>query len=313
MSGEKRWIIESRGLTKNYGKLTALDSIDFKVPYGPVGLLGPNGAGKTTLIKCLLGLLRATSGNTYVFGYKLDSKDSILNIRQRIGYMPESDCFIPEMDAVWFVKYMAELSGLPAMDSMQRTHEVLDYIGIGDERYRKIKTYSTGMKQKVKLAQAIVHDPELIFLDEPTNGMDPKGRKEMLDLIRDISINHGKNVIFSSHLLQDVEYICQHVVIMNQGKVLVQGGLGDLLNTMKKYEIRIKGDQKEFGDILRKLGLEYERSGSFFMLKMEKDILNRIYRSIDTERIQIRHASISKRTLEDIFVDEINRPGGGVS
>ena len=306
-----RFVITSNRLTKSYGSLMALDSIDLEIPHGSVGLLGPNGAGKSTLIKSLLGLLEITSGEASVLGHTLGSKDSGMDIRRRIGYMPESDCLIPHMTAVGFVKYMGEISGLPPMVAMQRAHEVLHYVEIGDERYRRLKTYSTGMKQKVKLAQALVHDPELIFLDEPTNGMDPKGRKDMLDLILDISGNHGKNIIFSSHLLPDVEYICDHVVIIDQGKLITQGDMKDLTGSIDIMEIRIKGEQSEFATILSGMDLKFKIKGSIFMVETDRDIINDIYREIKGKNIQIRHASRSRRTLEDIFIKNVGAHRGG--
>jgi ABC-2 type transport system ATP-binding protein len=311
MEEDKVHMIELEGFTKFYGSLKAIDSIKLKIPYGPVGLLGPNGAGKSTLIKCLLGLIETSSGSARIFGTDMSETDKIMDVRQKIGYMPESECLIPEMDAISFVSFMGELSGLPKMDSMQRAHEVLHYVGIGDERYRKIKTYSTGMKQKVKLAQAVVHDPKLIFLDEPTNGMDPKGRDEMLELVRDISRNHRKNVIFSSHLLPDVEYICDHVVIMNQGRILKQGDLKELTRSADRFEIRIKGDRKLFGSILDGLKLDYEISGTYFRIISGENHLNRIYEAIYGTPIEIRKASRSGMSLEEIFLNEIRGAGGG--
>ncbi len=311
MPGKSGFVITSNKLTKSYGNLMALDSINLDIPRGSVGLLGPNGAGKSTLIKSLLGLLEITSGEASVMGHTLGSQDSGLDIRRRIGYMPESECLIPNMTAVGFVKYMGEISGLPPMVAMQRAHEVLHYVGIGDERYRKLKTFSTGMNQKVKLAQAIVHDPELIFLDEPTNGMDPKGRKEMLDLIRDISKNHRKNIIFSSHLLPDVEYICNHIVIIDQGKLVTQGDMKDLTGSIDRLEMRIKGDQLEFATTLSRMGLKFKKKGSIFMVKTEGDIINDIYSEIRGKNIQIRHASRSRRTLEDIFIKNVGDHGVG--
>ena len=203
MVQRKSAVITTGSLTKLYGDLRALDTLTVAVPGGAVGLLGPNGAGKSTLIKALLGLIGTDGGSAEVLGVPISDRKRALATRRKIGYMPESECLLPDQDAVSFISQMGEMSGLPPMTAMQRAHEVLHYVGIGDERYRKIGTYSTGMKQKVKLCQAIVHDPELVFLDEPTNGMDPKGRMEMLELVRDISHNHGKNVIFSSHLLPD--------------------------------------------------------------------------------------------------------------
>jgi len=311
MVQDKNYIIHTKRLTKAYGNLRALDSLDLRVPFGGVGLLGPNGAGKSTLIKCLLGLVRTTTGQGQVLGYDINTLNSGLEIRQRIGYMPESDCLIPEAQAIELVKYMGELSGLEPMDAMQRAHEVLHYVGIGDERYRKIKTYSTGMKQKIKFAQAIVHDPILIFLDEPTNGMDPKGRQEMLDLIKDISTKHQKNIVFSSHLLPDVEYICEHVIIINNGRLLLQGKLEDLTRSFNHFEIRIRGDENKFESILNSMGLDFKKSGALYYINSDKELITQLYKVLDGTGIQLRHAVEAKRTLEDIFVANLSDIEGG--
>jgi len=304
-------IIETSSLSKDYQGLMALNSVDISIPSGAVGLLGPNGAGKSTLIKCLLGLVVPSSGSSSMLGLPSDRVGSNTGGREKVGYVPENDCLIPNMDAVSFVKYMGEISGLPPMDAMQRAHEVLHYVGIGDERYRKIGTYSTGMKQKIKLAQAIVHDPELIILDEPTNGMDPKGRQEMLDLIKDIHENHGKNILLSSHLLPDVEYICEHVVIMNNGAVLVQGMIRDLTTASDEYEIRIKGDEEQFRSLLSGMGMEFQKKGTFFMVRSREELLGRLYPAIKGKDIQIRHATRYRQTLEDIFMGRVKAGGGG--
>ncbi len=303
-------VISTTGLTKSYGDLMALKGLNLDIQPGPVGLLGPNGAGKSTFIKCILGLLEATSGSSTVLGFSSDTLSERLSARMKVGYVPENDCLINSMNGLKFVKYMGEISGLPPSDAMQRAHEVLHYVGIGDERYRRISTYSTGMKQKIKLAQAMVHDPDLVILDEPTNGMDPKGRKEMLDLIVDISDSHGKNVLFSSHLLPDVEYICDMVVIMDQGRVVEKGRILDLKGEVTYYEIRIKGDEKGFGDILKGMGLTYERAGSFFKVPYKEGLLDEIYSGIDRTDIQLRHATKSTMSLEDLFVKNIGKEGG---
>src|SRR5690349_18589505 len=219
-------VVQAEQLSVRYGKNVALNDVTAIFPPGAVGLLGPNGAGKSTLLKSLLGFLVPEKGSMKVLG--LDVKSSALEIRERIGYMPESDSHIPGMNAVTFVAYCGQLSGLPAVDAMQRSHEVLYYVGLGEARYRNVDTYSTGMKQRIKLAQALVHDPDLLFLDEPTNGMDPKGREEMLALIADIARNKGLNVILSSHLLPDVEYACEHVIVLDKGAVATQGRIEGL-------------------------------------------------------------------------------------
>src|SRR6266850_5195772 len=187
-------------VTVTYGRSEALRDVTTTFSAGAVGLLGPNGAGKSTMIKALLGFIVPTRGRMRVLG--LDVAEAPLAIRARVGYMPESDAHIPGMNAVSFVAYCGELAGLPRVDAMQRAHEVLFYVMLGDERYRNVETYSTGMKQRIKLAQALVHGPQILFLDEPTNGLDPKGRMEMLALIRDLARRKGVNVILSSHLLR---------------------------------------------------------------------------------------------------------------
>lgn len=223
--------IEIRNLDKRYGNVHALRSISLSVPAGPVGLLGPNGAGKTTMLKLLLGMLAPSGGEAKIAGLNPTSKQERLAIRQRVGYMPESECLVPGMSAVELVALMGRLSGMPAPDAMTRAHEVLDYVGTNEERYRKNEEYSTGMKQRIKLAQALVHDPPILLLDEPTNGLDPKGRRFLLDLVADLGRNQGKHVLLCTHLLPDVERTCDHVIVMNQGSVIQQGRIADLTET----------------------------------------------------------------------------------
>jgi ABC-2 type transport system ATP-binding protein len=242
-------------VTVRYGKNVALRDVSTTFLPGAIGLLGPNGAGKSTLLKALLGFLKPETGKMTVLG--LDVATAPLEIRARLGYMPESDAHIPGMNAVSFVAYCGQLAGLPAVDAMQRAHEVLYYVGLGEARYRNLETYSTGMKQRIKLAQALVHDPDLLFLDEPTNGMDPKGRDEMLELIRDLAHNKGVNLILSSHLLPDVEYTCDHVVVIDKGQVTANGPIDELKGPAGRvYELRIKGDTPRFISTLRAQGYE---------------------------------------------------------
>ena len=205
------------------------------------------------MLKALLGFVVPDQGKMSVLG--LDVATSPLEIRARIGYMPESDAHIPGMNAVSFVAYCGELAGLPAVDAMQRAHEVLYYVGLGEARYRNIETYSTGMKQRIKLAQALVHDPDLLFLDEPTNGMDPKGRDEMLELVHDLGHNKNVSLILSSHLLPDVEYTCDHVIVMDKGQVAAQGPIEELKGPAGRvFELRIKGNLPAFIEVLREAG-----------------------------------------------------------
>src|SRR6185295_4939490 len=234
-------VVTLEDVTVAYGKNRALKEVTSSFAAGAVGLLGPNGAGKSTMLKALLGFIVPERGRMTVLG--LDVATAPLEIRARVGYMPESDAHIPGMNAVSFVAYCGELAGLPRVDAMQRAHEVLFYVGLGEARYRNVETYSTGMKQRIKLAQALVHDPDLLFLDEPTNGMDPKGRDEMLELIRDIAHNKGINLILSSHLLPDVEYTCDYVVVLDKGSVATHGPIQGLKGPAGRvYELRVKGD-----------------------------------------------------------------------
>src|SRR5881397_3133383 len=251
-------VVTLENVSVAYGKHLALRDVTSSFASGAVGLLGPNGAGKSTMIKTLLGFIVPEQGRMRVLG--LDVKSSPLQIRSRIGYMPESDAHIPGMNAVTFVAYCGELAGLPRADAMQRAHEVLYYVGLGEARYRNIETYSTGMKQRIKLAQALVHDPDLLFLDEPTNGMDPKGRDEMLELVRDLAHNKGVNLIVSSHLLPDVESTCDHVVVMDKGAIAASGPIEALKQPRGRvYELRVKtasGGVDGFLDKLRAAGLD---------------------------------------------------------
>src|SRR6187455_1949393 len=233
-------VVELDHVTVVYGAQQVLCDVSASFPAGSVGLLGPNGAGKSTLLKSLLGFVTPVEGTLRVLG--LDVATRPLEIRSRIGYMPESDGHVPGMNAVTFVAYCGELAGLPKADAMQRAHEVLFYTGLGEARYRNVETYSTGMKQRIKLAQALVHDPDLLFLDEPTNGMDPKGRDEMLELVRDVARNKGINLILSSHLLPDVEYTCGHVVVLDKGRVAASGTIEALKGPAGRvFDVRVKG------------------------------------------------------------------------
>jgi ABC-2 type transport system ATP-binding protein len=299
-------VVAISNLTVLYGTQRALDNVTAMFPAGAVGLLGPNGAGKSTMLKALLGFIAPGSGSMKVLG--LDVAVSPAAIRARLGYMPEVDAHIPGMNAVSFVAYCGELAGLPPVDAMQRAHEVLYYVGLGEARYRNVETYSTGMKQRIKLAQALVHDPDLLFLDEPTNGMDPKGREEMLELIRDLAHHKGINLILSSHLLPDVEYTCDHVVVLHQAKVAAQGPIDELKGPSGSvYEIRIKGDRAAFSAALHDAGLA-ARAG-------EEDVMrvfvpgaggaHALFELAASRGVQVRHLRPSLPSLEDVFAQAV--------
>ena len=247
----------------------------------------------------------------------LDVAHRPMEIRARLGYMPETDGHIPGMNAVSFVAYCGQLAGLPAVDAMQRAHEVLYYVGLGEARYRNLETYSTGMKQRIKLAQAIVHDPDLLFLDEPTNGMDPKGRDEMLELIRDLGHNKGVSLILSSHLLPDVEYTCDHVVVMDKGQVAAQGPIDELKGPAGRvFELRVKvatGSLPGFIDVLQKAGMECHSTDEDVMRVFvptgvggsERTDQQILFSLAAKEGVQVRHLRPSVPTLEDVFAKAV--------
>jgi ABC-2 type transport system ATP-binding protein len=279
-------VVQCDRVSVRYGRNWALKDVTAEFLTGAVGLLGPNGAGKSTLIKTLLGFVRPDQGRMTVLG--LDVASSPLAIRARIGYMPESDAHIPGMNAVSFVAYCGQLSGLPPADAMQRAHEVLYYVGLGEARYRN------------------VHDPDLLFLDEPTNGMDPKGRDEMLELIRDLAHNKGVNLILSSHLLPDVEYTCERVVVVDKGSVAASGPIEALKGPAGRvYELRIKGDSAAFIDVLRREGYECHDTDEdvmrVFVPGTSEEGALILFRVAAREGVQLRHLRPSVPTLEDVF------------
>jgi ABC-2 type transport system ATP-binding protein len=304
--------VQLDGVSVIYGKNRALKNVTARFARGAVGLLGPNGAGKSTMLKALLGFVKPTEGRMQVLG--LDVAERPMEIRSRLGYMPETDGHIPGMNAVSFVAYCGQLAGLPAVDSMQRAHEVLYYVGLGEARYRNIETYSTGMKQRIKLAQAIVHDPDLLFLDEPTNGMDPKGRDEMLELIHDLGHHKNVNLILSSHLLPDVEFTCDHVVVMDKGQVAAFGPISELKGPAGRvYELRIKGDLAAFIDALKSAGMECHATDEDVMrVFVPNDHAGNggtdqqvIFALAMRQQVQVRHLRPSVPSLEDVFAKAV--------
>ncbi len=298
-------------VTVTYGSNRALRDVTSSFGAGAVGLLGPNGAGKSTMIKSLLGFIVPTTGQMKVLG--LDVATSPLEIRARVGYMPENDAHIPGMNAVSFVGYCGELAGLPRVDAMQRAHEVLFYVGLGEARYRNVDTYSTGMKQRIKLAQALVHDPDLLFLDEPTNGMDPKGRDEMLELVRDLAHNKGVNLILCSHLLPDVEYTCDYVVVMDKGAIATAGPIAALKQPRGRvYELRVKtpvDGLEPFLARLRTAGLECNATDEDVMRVFVpgEGGAQELFALAAAAHVQVRHLRPSVPTLEDVFAHAVGQ------
>jgi ABC-2 type transport system ATP-binding protein len=295
-------LVEFRDLSVSYGPLVALSGVTGGFAAGPTGLLGPNGAGKTTLLKTLLGFLKPDSGSIVAFG--LDPATSPLEVRRRIGYMPEVDCHIPSMTAAAFVAFAGELSGMPRDEAISRAHEVLYYVGLGEARYRAVDTYSTGMKQRAKLAQALVHDPDLLLLDEPTNGLDPQGREEMLALIADISRRRQMSLILCSHLLRDVEQVCDDVIVFNQGKVAARGPIAALTGARRSvYDVRLKGDASAFLTDLKDLGCDWRESEDGYRVFLGEGLgPDVLFRTARESGAQVRFLRPGAESLEDVFL-----------
>ena len=296
-------LIATRGLTKRFGSIVALDELDLDVEAGVIGLVGANGAGKSTLIKILLGLTEPTSGSAEMFG--LDVATHGLRIRQLIGYMPEHDCLPLEISATEFVAHMAQVNGLPRADARERTAETLRHVGLYEERYREMRGYSTGMRQRVKLAQALVHDPELMLLDEPTNGLDPAGRDEMLDLVRRIGSEFGISILMSSHLLTEIERVCDYLVVIEGGRLIRSDSLATFTGRTDVLSVEVDGPVAPLADFLRKRGYEAQAGTRTLELDLKDDDAYDAIRdgaaSLELGLIRIEQR---RRHLEDLFRDE---------
>jgi ABC-2 type transport system ATP-binding protein len=294
-------------LSKRYGAIHALRSVSLSVEAGVVGLLGPNGAGKSTLISVLLGQTPATSGKASVWGLDVARQQRL--IRQRVGFMPENDCLIPGLSGTGYVCYVGKLAGLSHSQAMQRAHEVLDYVELDEARYRPAEQYSTGMKQRLKLAQALVHDPDVLFLDEPTNGMDPQGRQTMLSLITDLG-RAGISVLLSSHLLPDVERVCRHVVIMGGGEVLRSGNIEEMRRPRPTaYTIDFMGDGEAFCRRLSQqaVTIRNRSNGTAAIELPAADAEGVILHAAKDTNTKLRGLHPERSSLEDAFMAAIER------
>jgi len=296
-------VLELDGLEVRLGAQTVLKGLDGTLSGRAVGLLGPNGAGKTTLIHTLLGFFPIASGTARIFGH--DVRDDTEVLRAQLGYMPETDAFIANMTGVRFVRLMGEISGLPPSQALERAHEALFYVGLGEARYRKIGSYSTGMKQLVKLAQALVHGPRLLFLDEPTNGLDPPARERMLQLIREIKETEEVHVVLSSHLLRDVEVCCDEVLVLKEGHVAVTADLeAERRANLRLLELEVRGAREGFLAAVRELGCEVAADGRKRLRLVLPDGVEVIdlYRVAAERDTEIRRLSHKRDSLEDIFL-----------
>jgi ABC-2 type transport system ATP-binding protein len=315
--------IDLANVSRFYGTQPALQDVTLHLEPGRIGLLGPNGAGKSTLLKILLGLLPPSAGGGQVLGY--DLAEDNLALRRAIGYMPEADALIPGLRGAEYVALSGELYGMPRLQARRRAHEVLSYLGLEDARYRRLEEYSTGMKQRLKLAQALVHDPPVLVLDEPTSGLDPAGREAMLRLLLTLAKEHGKAFLLSTHLLGDVERVCESVVILDQGRVLRQGSVAELRRRRQdRYRLQIQGTHAAFVDDLRLEGVHLiEDNGrgqlrvavpagwltrAFFVLADNHGVLIRGLQPDDEDLEELFHRVLSEAAAPAVAADHLPQP-----
>jgi len=296
-------VIDLHGLSVAFGRRQILKNLRGDLRGRAIGLLGPNGAGKTTLIHTLLGFHPPSSGTARIFGS--DIRADANQIKRLIGYMPERDSFITKMSCINFVRFMAELSGLPPATALERAHEALFFVGLGEARYRNVDTFSLGMKQLAKLAQAIVHGPKLIFLDEPTNGLDPPARQRMIKMIREIRDSGQANIVLSSHLLRDVEECCEEILILKEGRLVVYCNLEEERKANKKFlMLETRGDLQTFVEGVSKMGAECALTSDHRLriILQEGNEIRDLYRLAAASQVQIRRLAYKRDSLEDIFL-----------
>ena len=301
-------MIEAKNVIKKYGQVTALDDFTVDIPKGKIGILGPNGAGKSTFVKIALGLIESTSGDITVLGEDLD-KNSI-EIRKKIGYMPEHDCIPNKMTGVEFLIEMGQISGLDYQTATQRTHEILGHLRMGEEKYRLIEEYSGGMRQKIKLAQGLVHGPELMFLDEPTSGLDPNARQEMLETINGLSEISNTNVLLSTHILQDVETVCDYVIIINNGKLQIKENVKELVKRQTDtIQIRVGENSDDFISILKqnnsKRNIEVTERWIRIPYK-NKESFKEIISAAASAKCQLYEMERIAMTMDNIYLEVVN-------
>jgi ABC-2 type transport system ATP-binding protein len=296
-------LIATRGLTKRYGEVLALDGLDLELEPGVIGLVGANGAGKSTLIRILLGLLRPTSGSAQLFG--LDAVADGLAVRRRVGYMPEHDCLPLDLSATEFVAHMARINGLPKSAARERTAETLRHVGLFEERYREMRGYSTGMRQRVKLAQALVHDPELLLLDEPTNGLDPAGRDDMLELVSRIGREFGISILMSSHLLSEIERVCDHLVVIDTGRLVQSDRIVAFTGRTQVVTVEVDGSAPLLAAYLRERGIEAREGRHALELDLADESAYDVVRDgAAALGLGLVRVEQGRRRLEDLFRDE---------
>ncbi len=304
-------VIELEGLEVRFGKRTILKRLSGSFSGRAIGLLGPNGAGKSTLINALLGFHFPSAGTARILGHDVQSEAK--QVRSLIGYMPENDAFIANMSGVRFVRLMAEIAGLPSEQALERAHEAFFYVGLGEARYRELGTYSTGMKQMAKLAQAIAHGPRLLFLDEPTNGLDPPARQRMIDFIRDIRNRGDMRLLISSHLLQDVEETCDQVLILKEGEIAAFCDLEEERRTNRRFlELETRGAGNGFRAAVEQLGCEaaWSANGRVKLVLAPGVEIRNLYEIAAEQEVQLVRVNYKRDSLEDIFLKAMGGPNG---
>ena len=301
-------LIEIENLEVHYGDFHALKGVDLNITGGAIGLLGPNGAGKSTLMKTILGFNRASKGTVKILGYSMP--ENALEVRQRIGYMPEREVISPNISAVSFLTYCGQLLGMNRVDARERCHEVLNYVGLGENRYRNTETYSTGMLQRLKLAQALIHDPKMLLLDEPTNGLDPDSRLEMLDLVRNLAYDRGVAVLLSSHLLPDIQYVCKYIVIINEGNMVKQGSVEELTEKFdQQFEVRVRDNKNQYMDMLVSAGFQCGelKNGNLWISQPMEATPRSLFELAGQCDTQVRHFEPFRQTLSEVFMHAIGK------
>jgi ABC-2 type transport system ATP-binding protein len=293
-------LVTATELTKRYRGVTALDSLSIAVAPGIIGLVGPNGAGKSTFIKILLGLLEPTSGSATLLGFDVARQGT--ELRQYVGYMPEHDCLPLDISATEFVVHMAQISGIPHAAARERAAETLRQVGLFEERYRQMREYSTGMKQRVKLAQALVHDPRLLLLDEPTVGLDPGGREEMLDLVERVGREFGIAIVMSSHLLGEIERVCDHLLQIESGRLVRYEAISTLTDVMHVLTVEVEGDADLLAARLRGAGLTLRQNGRTLHVQLDDERVYDVIRDAIAEMgLGLVRLQQQRRRLEEIF------------
>jgi ABC-2 type transport system ATP-binding protein len=311
-------LIDLHGVGRRYGSFVALDDVTLQLPPGRIGLLGPNGAGKSSLLKILMGLIPPTSGHGQVLGQELTAggvaSGDGWRLRREIGFMPEADALVPGLRGVEYVSLAGELAGMPRRQAQRRAHEILTYLELEDARYRKLEEYSTGMKQRLKLAQALIHDPPVLLLDEPTSGLDPAGREAMLRLLLELGRDFGKSLVLSTHLLGDVERVCETVVILHRGRVRGQGGVRELCaRRQDRYRLRLQGDRAGFLEELRLEGAEVlsDNGRDEVRVAVPPGWATRAFFVLaDHTGVQLRGIQRDDETLEELFLRMVGSEEG---